>query len=685
MKRALFSFLLIALALTSFAQNRKADSLLQLIAHADDRAKAPLYNDLAALYRQSDPSKNIEYSSKALEFAQRANDRPQEGLAYSNLGFAWYVKGDYDRSADFTGKAIAIGKDIGDKKLLGACYNTLALLNQNQGNIDKSLDNFLLALQNREAAGDSMGIAATCNNLGDVYRTFNRYKEALATLHKAEAIYKKLGNKNGLGSAYSNIGNVYFAQGDNGSAIFYFEQSITLRRQMGNKRGLAIVLGNLSEAYIQEKDYTHALLAIREALSISSELGDPLAYTGHLMTLARTYSRMDSLARARTIITQVVDTLKKLNFAPQLENAERYYAEILHMNGDDRTAYSALLRAMNIHDSVFNNETGSRIAFLQSEIEKEKREAEVKLQEEADKRQRTVLLLGIALLIAAALFLFSRYRIKNRAAITLEEQNRVIAQKNKEISDSIDYAKKIQRAILPLPRDLEKVFPSGFGIYSPKDIVSGDFYWFVEHADKFFIAGADCTGHGVPGAFMSLLGSDKLTNAVKDKGLTKPSGILGELNKQIRDTLRQKDVNSELRDGMDIALCCFDFKNRKVEYAGANRPLYQVSAGKLTVHAPTKAAIGGFTTDEQVYANVELELRAGDTFYMFTDGLTDQFGGEEGKKFSSKRLRETLLALQDMKMSEQEKKLVAVIEEWMHAGGKQYEQVDDILLIGIRI
>ncbi|HEY6159718.1 MAG TPA: hypothetical protein VI112_00805, partial [Bacteroidia bacterium] len=153
MKRAALTLLVILFANGAFAQERKADSLLKLISHADDKQKASLYNDLAAFYRQSEPSKNIEYSLKALEFAQRVKDRSQEGLAYSNLGFAWYIKGDYDKSTDYTGKAIEIGKEITDKKLLGACYNTLALLNQNQGNMNKSLDNFLLALQNREAAG----------------------------------------------------------------------------------------------------------------------------------------------------------------------------------------------------------------------------------------------------------------------------------------------------------------------------------------------------------------------------------------------------------------------------------------------------------------------------------------------------------------------------------------------------
>ena len=268
-----------------------------------------------------------------------------------------------------------------------------------------------------------------------------------------------------------------------------------------------------------------------------------------------------------------------------------------------------------------------------------------------------------------------------KATVTIVEKNKIVEEKIKEITDSINYAKRIQRAMLPHRKDIWTAFPQSFVLFKPKDIVSGDFYFFYKNNQTFFIASADCTGHGVPGAFMSMIGSDKLEDAVSQS--TDTSEILSLLNKGIKTALKQSDSDESTRDGMDIALCSVDTDARIVKYAGANRPLWIIRNGQTIVEEikATKKAIGGFTEDSQHFDTHEIKLQQGDTFYISTDGYADTFGGKESKKVTTKRFKQILLDIQHKTMKEQEKHLDNFIENWK-AGT---EQVDDILVIGVRL
>ena len=264
--------------------------------------------------------------------------------------------------------------------------------------------------------------------------------------------------------------------------------------------------------------------------------------------------------------------------------------------------------------------------------------------------------------------------------VELEKKNALIAEKNKEMTDSLNYAKRLQAAILPRKEEIKKTFDQFFILYLPKDIVSGDFYFFERIENKVIIAGADCTGHGVAGAIMSMVGSSLLKQIILEKKIHDPAEILNHLNTGVIEALKQSENASN--DGMDIMLCVFDLEKNELNFAGANRPLFLIRDKELLVFTSDKYPIGGLQIEHNESYNKQLvKLKKNDQVYIFTDGYADQFGGVLGKKLMTKNFKELLLNIHAQSMDQQYDSLYSHIREWMG----NHEQVDDIMVIGIKI
>ncbi|MFL5763818.1 MAG: SpoIIE family protein phosphatase [Bacteroidia bacterium] len=271
----------------------------------------------------------------------------------------------------------------------------------------------------------------------------------------------------------------------------------------------------------------------------------------------------------------------------------------------------------------------------------------------------------------------------------IQEQKAEIEEKNKDITASIQYSKRIQRSVFTEEEKIKDYAPESFIFFKPRDIVSGDFYWFNSSTNfseqdnpLLAVAAVDCTGHGVPGAFMSIIGHTLLNQTVDNRDIKSPGDALTFINREIKKTLSQKAYEAAIRDGMDIALCLIDFKNLQLKFAGANNPVYLIRGGEAIELKATKQPITASSDGPVIpFEDVEFKLEKGDGIYLFTDGFADQFGGPKGKKFMYKRFREALVEVQQYSMEEQKTQLNLILEEWRG----ELEQVDDVLVIGIRV
>lgn len=324
-------------------------------------------------------------------------------------------------------------------------------------------------------------------------------------------------------------------------------------------------------------------------------------------------------------------------------------------------------------------------------IEKERREAE----SQSQKTIITIVSIALVLILIFTFFVIRSWYFTKKQKEIIEVQKarvdqqkqiilsskEIIEEKNKDITDSITYAKRIQQAKLPILESIKAALPDSFILFKPKDIVSGDFYYFKESKYAIFIAVCDCTGHGVPGAFMSLICMEKLEEAIDTSD--EPAEILRLLNNSIKETLHQNEEHNATRDGMDMALCKLDKKKRNLTYAGANRPIWLVRDGQIEVDEikATKKAIGGFTDDDQLYETHTLHLDKGDMFYIFSDGYADTFNGSTGKKLTTRKFREIILTLSTKPLNDQENYLDKFIEDWKLGT----EQIDDICVMGVRV
>lgn len=612
---------------------------------------------------------------------------------------------DYDNSMKITRAALVLGDSLekaysgsglqkelmAAKRQKGETYNALGNIYADQGEYAKALESYFKSLRLREEAGDVKGTAAAHNNIGLIHYAKEEYDEALRFYFKALNGYETLRYKKGMGLVYNNIGVIYKRKNNFSKALEFYNKSLRIKEEMGNKKGMGDSYNNIAAIYQAQENYPLALEYYRKSLAIDEQTGYKKGMAVSHTNMSNLYVKMGKAAHAKQEAQKSLDLAVEIGSKDDMKHAYRSLASADSVLGDYKSAFRNHMLYVAIKDSIFNEESNKKIVQAEMNFEFAKKEAIAKAEQEKkdaisaealhrQTMQRNAFIGGFALMLALAGVSYKNYRNKKKAHAVIEQQKLLVEIKNKDITDSINYAKNIQQAILPFDSRISETLKDYFILFKPRDIVSGDFYWFSEKDNYVFIAVADCTGHGVPGAFMSMIGSATLTHAVSEMGITDPGKILSETNKKIKQALKQSENNN--RDGMDISLLRFDKNNLcKAYFAGAMRTMYHISNGALNEVAGNKAAIGGTTDNAFEYTTHALTLSPGDSIYMTSDGYADQFGGPEGKKFRSGNFKKLLLQVQSLAMNDQKRKLEETFLNWKG----DLEQLDDVCVIGIKV
>ena len=292
------------------------------------------------------------------------------------------------------------------------------------------------------------------------------------------------------------------------------------------------------------------------------------------------------------------------------------------------------------------------------------------------------LLLGSVSIVVFLYIISKRLKTIREQKVIIEEQHELLNQSHKDVTDSINYAKRIQDALMTSSVYMKDILKDSFIIFKPKDVVSGDFYWVHKTMDNtvFFVV-ADCTGHGVPGAFMSMIGNSLLNEVIIEDKVTEPALILDKLRDLLIKSLQQQGGDENTKEGMDIALCKLDSKKSEIEYAGAFNPMFHIRDGVLSEFKPNNQPIGVYAGEKTPFTNHKIKVEKGDMIYISSDGYPDQFGGPKGKKFLKKRFCDMILKASTQPISTQEKLIETTLKDWMEG----YEQIDDICVMGVRV
>ena len=620
-------------------------------------------NNFGYLYdSQGKLIKAITYYEKALNVYEDIGDKKGIAIVLNNIGTVYENQGALNKALENYQQALSLHKKIGDKVLVSYLLNNIGYIYVNQGHVEKALKIYNESLQIQKEVDDYKGMSYSFNNIGYIYEGKKEYTVALEYFKKSLLMSQKINNKSSLALALSNIGSIYSTRNEIDSASNYYAQSLILYKEIDNKPGIISSLNYLGYIDIKENKFESAKVKLKRAFSISNEIGFP-----NLISLS-----------------------------------SNYLAQIAVKQNNYKEAYSMYKLHIKMRDSTNNIKTQKATILLQSKYEYETQKAIDDLKNDkllaieiGEKQKQKLITYGVALGLAfLALFLGF---IFNRLQIT-KKQKIIIEKAHYKITDSINYAKHLQNAILPSFNQISKYFENIFILNNPKDIVSGDFYWFeykeVNNKIIKLIAVADSTGHGVPGAMVSVVCSNALNRTVNELGITEPAEILNKTRELVIETFSKSE--DDVKDGMDISLCAFI--DNKVIFSGANNPLWIVrdinkvsmelqkekstliSKGKGLIEFKGNRQSIGLDVLMKPFTQVEIQLMQGDTLYIFSDGFSDQFGGENNKRFKKKQFKKLLIEVSNLTMSDQKKVINNEFQKWKG----NIDQLDDVCIIGLK-
>lgn len=588
-------------------------------------------------------------------------------------------------------------------KYISDGYNNKGVLNEGHSQITVALYWYSKSYKIKKAINDSKGLSFLTYNMGVISQKQKLLADAENYFHEAIRTSKEIGELNLYAQSLKSLASVYVLMGKDSLSLPLFLEAKKTSDLLTDSRLKLDILNSLSVYYSARKDFANAMKYNAEFLKEAQSKNDSfmiyMAYFNYSISLYKSKRCAEALSQieaAKPYDKFMKDYSYKMNYYLSASNIYiclGNFKEALRFNQKYYAAKDSLVNLNNQQSAITLKFERKQLADSLSNQE-EKKLTEVKFNHRT-KQQRLYIVFAIAGLIFLGILALILYRsnvarrktneLIQRQKQEVENQKGIVEYKNKQITDSINYSQRIQNSILPGEDFIHKMLPQSFVLFKPKDIVSGDFYWVEkskQNPELVFFAAVDCTGHGVPGALLSMLGFNILNQAIVEHSLEQPGEILQFLNVELKNTLGKNSGNEAIKDGMDISLCMLNTATKELNYAGAFNPLYIVRNGILHETKADKIAIGASLQEEKgTFTTHTFPLQKDDCIYIFTDGYADQFGGERGKKFKYASLKKVLCQIHNQPTSAQKQALETTFHNWKG----NLEQVDDVLLIGVKI
>jgi serine phosphatase RsbU (regulator of sigma subunit) len=629
-------------------QQAQSDSIDNILLIDNEKEQIDALNNLSYKNRYSTPQISVDAAQKAINKSLNINYETGLYTAKMNMAFAHFILSkEYPILKELT-DAHQFFKNNLSLPEYPIVLNYLGNVYDNYGEYQKGLslchESLKYAQEHalKEVEGDVL------STIGLIMSRISDYTGAVDSFKRSYEIRKELNNSPAMASSLNLLARTYALNCNFELSELFYNQAIQLRNEINEKGALPWSYVGLASLYAKMNEHEKALKFYDKCLDLNQAVPDKRCSLHCYIGLSRIYLELKNFDKAKVFIDSALQTAQELNANPLLYEAYEILSKYYESLGNFAEAYESFKKFHQIRESVLNAQTHSKLKNQQIsfEIEKVQKDAEI-------------------------------YQLRN---IELKNAYSTLEKRTHEILDSIDYAKNIQNALLPPLEYFKSLFNDCFVYYSPKDIVSGDFYWCYSSGQRIFAAIADCTGHGVPGAFMSMLGISILNEIVNSCNTWATDELLNELRKRIIISLRQSTEGSSLKDGMDIALCCIDKKQNIIEFSGAFNPLYIVNNNKITEIKGSRMPIGIFDKVDEPFAKHIIPIEKGMHIYMFSDGYMDQFGGPFGKKLKASGFRDLILKISSKSMQEQKILLDDAFHDWLNIN----EQVDDILVVGIK-
>ncbi len=671
------------------------DSLKRRFETADDLNQKAYFAGKVILGFNTYDSVSFYYKKYSAFFRSKKDKFGEAYLNYAT-GSAALETAEYDECKDLLNKSTVMFLELNNDSMVAKTYMRLGFVQYTLGDFETSTKTYYNALEIAERINKPQIQSWAYNLLGLNFsnRPHPDYKKSLEYLFKALEIDNKINNNRNKNMVLLRIGTVYGRLDDFAKAEYYLGRSMRLADSLKMGSGKKWTLAALGLLYKREKKYAKAIEIEHQSLQISRESNEMPGVIISYLNVADIYRGLKDYKLAESYVDSSLEVSLRTKIYQTLPNVYLIKSLIYEEKGETAKALEFYKKSVDTKDSLFSIENNNNINHLETKYQTQKKEQEILLlnqEKETDQKIKNIYI--IALCAAAALICFIIYSLLriNRAKklialqkLETEKQKDLVVEKQKDITDSINYALRIQEAILPAREISKDIIKDSFVLFKQKDIVSGDFYWYHVKNNKCIITAVDCTGHGVPGALMSMLGMSFLKEIVDHLGITKPVSILSELRDRVKDTLKQTGSEGESKDGMDMALISVERETLKMEFCGANNPLwiFRTENGntELIELDPDKRPVGYFRGLGIPFTNKEFQLKPGDSVYLFTDGYADQFGGPKGKKFKYKQLQGLLAVIGEEPMKEQHRILSETFDKWKG----NLEQVDDVCIIGLR-